>query len=471
MTKDFDPYHKWLGIPPQEQPPNHYRLLALGLFESDPEVIDAAANRQMAYLQQRATGEHAAISQKLLNELSAARLCLLNREKKAAYDAELKAKQGTASNETTGSQPGSPQPDSLSFLQTTESATDREEVAAKKIERPSTAGQPTATASVSKPIPSPLPKILVGVGGGVVVLAVILFITFGRGKKADVEGDNTTISHRITAAKVETPQPENTAERATEPDKSKGVAQLGSVPKVEAPAIFDVDVDPSSALLEIKDNKGLITGSGGQRQIRIDRLPESGNVLLTASADGYKSSEQWLTPKPGTNAKVNILLAKISTVATSASNAPASENDTTASPDSSEPKKLIPGSRLGNQTEFRVNRDGVVPNPSDLPKVLPGKHHAKNNHRTCFVVRSQGESSLEFLVRTVSAEGAIIECYIDDTLQERFDFPETGQESHPSKKCHVRIPPGQHRLQLGNTGLSPLAIGWYRFQGRFADPD
>ena len=165
MTKDFDPYHKWLGISPKDQPPNHYRLLALGLFESDPEVIDAAANRQMAYLQQRATGEHAAMSQKLLNELSAARLCLLNREKKSAYDAELKAKQGTASKETTSSQPGSPQPDPLAFLQTTEPATDRDEVAAKKIERPSTAGQPTATVSVSKPIPSPLPKILVGVGG------------------------------------------------------------------------------------------------------------------------------------------------------------------------------------------------------------------------------------------------------------------------------------------------------------------
>ena len=88
----FDPYYKWLGIPPKDQPPNHYRLLALDRFESDPDVIDAAANRQMAYLQQRATGKHAALSQKLLNEITAARLCLLNPQKKAEYDAELKAK-------------------------------------------------------------------------------------------------------------------------------------------------------------------------------------------------------------------------------------------------------------------------------------------------------------------------------------------------------------------------------------------
>ncbi len=30
---NFDPYHKWLGIPPDEQPANHYRLLGLELFE------------------------------------------------------------------------------------------------------------------------------------------------------------------------------------------------------------------------------------------------------------------------------------------------------------------------------------------------------------------------------------------------------------------------------------------------------
>ena len=89
----FDPYHKWLGIPPKDQPPNHYRLLGLQLFESDVEVIEAAANRQMAYVQQRAIGEHAAVSQKLLNELSAARVCLLNPKKKVDYDATLKPRQ------------------------------------------------------------------------------------------------------------------------------------------------------------------------------------------------------------------------------------------------------------------------------------------------------------------------------------------------------------------------------------------
>ncbi len=92
MAESFDPYRKWLGIPKREQPPNHYRLLALDWFEDDPEVIEAAADRQMAHVRTYQSGRHAEDSQRVLNELSAARVCLLNPEKKAAYDAQLRAK-------------------------------------------------------------------------------------------------------------------------------------------------------------------------------------------------------------------------------------------------------------------------------------------------------------------------------------------------------------------------------------------
>jgi hypothetical protein len=90
MSEAFDPYHKWLGIPPKDQPPNHYRLLGIELFETDPDVIDAAASKQVAYLQGCATGPHIALSQTILNEVAAARLCLLNPGKKSAYDSLLR---------------------------------------------------------------------------------------------------------------------------------------------------------------------------------------------------------------------------------------------------------------------------------------------------------------------------------------------------------------------------------------------
>jgi tetratricopeptide (TPR) repeat protein len=90
----FDPYHKWLGIPSSEQPPNHYRLLGISLFESDPDVIDAAANRQMSYIQGFANSEHGALSQRILNELAEARLCLLDTQRKGEYDEALRRKLG-----------------------------------------------------------------------------------------------------------------------------------------------------------------------------------------------------------------------------------------------------------------------------------------------------------------------------------------------------------------------------------------
>ena len=41
MSENFNPYHKWLGIPHNHQPPNHYRLLGIEDFELAPEDMDA----------------------------------------------------------------------------------------------------------------------------------------------------------------------------------------------------------------------------------------------------------------------------------------------------------------------------------------------------------------------------------------------------------------------------------------------
>jgi hypothetical protein len=92
MSDVFDPYRKWLGIPPAEQPPHHYRLLGIGLFEDDADTIAIAADRQMGHVRTFQTGPHSALSQKLLNELAAARLALLDPKKRAAYDEQLRAK-------------------------------------------------------------------------------------------------------------------------------------------------------------------------------------------------------------------------------------------------------------------------------------------------------------------------------------------------------------------------------------------
>jgi len=90
MAEIFDPYHKWLGIPPNEQPADHYRLLGLRMFESDLDVIESATDRQMMHVRTFQNGPRAKVSQKLLNELTVVRLCLLDVAKREQYDATLR---------------------------------------------------------------------------------------------------------------------------------------------------------------------------------------------------------------------------------------------------------------------------------------------------------------------------------------------------------------------------------------------
>ena len=95
MAEAFDPYLRWLGIRDPERPPNHYRLLGLEPFESDPDIIAGAADRQMAHLRTFKTGQYVELSQRLLNELAAARVSLLKPDRKAAYDEQLRRKLGS----------------------------------------------------------------------------------------------------------------------------------------------------------------------------------------------------------------------------------------------------------------------------------------------------------------------------------------------------------------------------------------
>ena len=91
MAEAFDPYSQLLGIPAIDQPPNHYRLLGVTLFEPERATIDAAARRLMAQLQRNAGGADPAAIRRLLGEISNARVCLLTPEKRAVYDEKLHA--------------------------------------------------------------------------------------------------------------------------------------------------------------------------------------------------------------------------------------------------------------------------------------------------------------------------------------------------------------------------------------------
>src|SRR5262245_57714114 len=85
----FDPYHKWLGIPPGQRPPTHYQLLGIAPTEVDPEVIREAAIRQTAHLRTYQAGPHAADCARLLTEVAQAKTTLLDPAKRQPYDQRL----------------------------------------------------------------------------------------------------------------------------------------------------------------------------------------------------------------------------------------------------------------------------------------------------------------------------------------------------------------------------------------------
>ena len=110
MADQFDPYRKWLGISSQDQPPNHYQLLGIPVLEEDPDVIENAANRQMAHVRTFQSGKHSKLSQQILNELAAAKRVLLTADKKTKYDTELKSQLPTAAADPASPAPPPPSP-------------------------------------------------------------------------------------------------------------------------------------------------------------------------------------------------------------------------------------------------------------------------------------------------------------------------------------------------------------------------
>ena len=102
QNAEFNPYRVWLGIPANKLPADHYSLLGLETYESDPDVIESAADKVMAFVKTFQNGKYSKQSQQLLNEIAAARVCLLNEKAKAEYDAQLRAKEPPSSPSQVG---------------------------------------------------------------------------------------------------------------------------------------------------------------------------------------------------------------------------------------------------------------------------------------------------------------------------------------------------------------------------------
>jgi hypothetical protein len=86
---DIDVYKDWLGITEKARPLNHYQLLRLKQFEDDAGKVRDNYRKMNAHVRKYAAGEYGPLSQKLLNELAKAMLCLTDARRKSEYDITL----------------------------------------------------------------------------------------------------------------------------------------------------------------------------------------------------------------------------------------------------------------------------------------------------------------------------------------------------------------------------------------------
>src|SRR5262245_41537620 len=108
IAERFDPYEAWLGIPPIEQPADHYRLLGLARFDADATRVTAAAEQRMAHVRSLVLGPRAGASQRILNELATAKTVLLDPTRRAAYDAVLRTAAPPVGQNPAAWPPGNP---------------------------------------------------------------------------------------------------------------------------------------------------------------------------------------------------------------------------------------------------------------------------------------------------------------------------------------------------------------------------
>ncbi len=291
----FDPYHKWLGISPRDQPPNHYRLLGIELFESDPDVIANAADQRMSHVKSFQTGKNSDVSQRILNEVAAARVCLLNAQKKADYDRQLRAI-------LTLKSPSVAEPEDSSPLGETSSIADLGFV-------------PTRTKQTKQPT-SWMPWVFVGFGGLVATMVFMLVTKGDRGEQ--VVGTVPAVIAKVASkpslrsvandGSKSVPQPDSKVEdsrdivasntRSSKPDLT------ALRPAIRIPSIGDkIEADAASQFTPVNSKaatlEDLVSGQAGETgKMNVTAKPEvTPEVSPDLKNESASANKEFIGPK------------------------------------------------------------------------------------------------------------------------------------------------------------------------------
>ncbi len=148
MSDALNPYEQWLGVAsPAGAKPNHYELLGVAAFESDPQAIAAAASVQSAKVRGIRPGANLPIWRRVLDELDEARRCLTNAEDKARYDEELRKAPAPTATREPAAKPQAP------ATPRGERRTEPAEAAGRNVLPPRPASKPAAAQGSLNPLP------------------------------------------------------------------------------------------------------------------------------------------------------------------------------------------------------------------------------------------------------------------------------------------------------------------------------
>ena len=302
---DFDPYHRWLGIPPDERPISKYRLLGINDFEVDRDVVNLAAERQTVFLRTMQAGEHPDLVAQLLNEVSQARVTLLDPHKKSAYDAQLR-------NERTPKEAES-EPAAAPIVQPAAPASRPRNVPPRK------------RRTVAKPIWKCLEVIGISIAGGLLIL-VMLFMLGGSNDAPITITSPQPVTPPITTAQPppepepnsrqsSSLQPEPIPEPTPEPTPAP-TPEPTPEPKPEPEAGAKLDPQPQSVLEVINDSPAVVEVEEMKRiRFSIERATE----FAVSKSTGRESmpaylwgAEMWVyETRPETSVKNGVLRFKV----------------------------------------------------------------------------------------------------------------------------------------------------------------
>jgi len=126
------------------------------------------------------------------------------------------------------------------------------------------------------------------------------------------------------------------------------------------------------------------------------------------------------------------------------------------------------------RNEFPVQSEGTIVGEDQLNGFLQGRLHQHLRNPPTFLVDAVEPGCLLVKVRAVASGGAKLVWSVDGQPQKTVNLPDRDGENDGSaaeydQVVELPIPAGRHRLTLDNQGADWLTIGYFQFDGRWAE--